>query len=92
MEEKIVIYAAGNPDAYPLEYYDEVTQSYQGIIPDLFRAFSEQSQYDIVYYQLMARIIGNSLEKTIRWICSPAMLLGLRPPPIRVPSPFFRPR
>lgn len=51
MEEKIVIYTAGNPDAYPLEYYDEVTQSYLGIIPDLFRAFSEQSQYDIVYYQ-----------------------------------------
>lgn len=51
MEEKIVIYAAGNPDAYPLEYYDALTQSYQGIIPDLFRTFSEQSQYEIIYYQ-----------------------------------------
>lgn len=51
MEDKIVIYAAGNPDAYPLEYYDEFTQSYQGIIPELFRSFSEQSRYEIIYYQ-----------------------------------------
>ena len=51
MEEKILIYAAGNPDAYPLEYYDADSQAYQGIIPELFREFSAQSRYEIVYYQ-----------------------------------------
>ena len=51
MEEKILVYAAGNPDAYPLEYYDADSQTYKGVIPELFREFSAQSRYEIVYYQ-----------------------------------------
>lgn len=50
MEDNI-IYIAGSPDAYPLEYYDKDSQSYQGVIPELLRRFSEQSQYDVRYYQ-----------------------------------------
>ena len=52
MEEKILVYAAGNPDAYPLEYYDADSQTYKGVIPELFREFSAQSRYEIVYYQV----------------------------------------
>ncbi len=48
--EKIIIYIAGNPDAYPMEYYDEETESFQGVIPELMRTFSEQSVYDVRYY------------------------------------------
>lgn len=51
MEEKIILYVAGNPDAYPLEYYDSETQSYQGVIPQLLRDFSSQSRYEVLYYQ-----------------------------------------
>lgn len=51
MEEKILVFAAGNPDAYPLEYYDADSQTYQGVIPELFREFSAESRYEIVYYQ-----------------------------------------
>ncbi len=50
MEEKTIIYVAGNPDAYPVEYYNEDSQTYEGVIPGLLRDFSEQSSYDIIYY------------------------------------------
>ncbi len=48
--EKTIIYIAGNPDAYPMEYYDVETESFQGVIPELMRRFSEQSGYDVRYY------------------------------------------
>lgn len=51
MEEKEIIYVAGNPNAYPLEYYDEDAGAYQGVIPELLRQFSEQSSYQLIYYQ-----------------------------------------
>lgn len=50
MEDKILIYIAGNPDAYPLEYYDADSQTYQGVIPQLLADFSAQSAYELVYY------------------------------------------
>lgn len=51
MEEKSLIYVAGNPSAYPLEYFDSDTQTFEGVIPRLLREFSAQSTYEIVYYQ-----------------------------------------
>lgn len=50
MSDQIIIYAAGNPAAYPLEYYDASTESYQGVIPQLLAQFSAQSRYEIIYY------------------------------------------
>ena len=50
MSDRVLIYVAGNPDAYPLEYYDEATETYQGVIPELLARFSAQSRYDVVYY------------------------------------------
>lgn len=49
--EEIVIYVAGNPDSYPIEYYDSQSGTYQGVIPDLLRAFSQQTNYEIRYYE-----------------------------------------
>lgn len=49
--EKVVIYVAGNPDLYPLEYYDTETQTYEGVIPRLLARFSEDSQYELRYFQ-----------------------------------------
>lgn len=49
-ENKILIYVAGNPDAYPLEYYDTDSENYAGVIPRLLEQFSAQSNYQVVYY------------------------------------------
>lgn len=49
--EEIVIYVAGNPGSYPVEYYDSESGAYQGVIPELLRAFSQQSNYEIRYYE-----------------------------------------
>lgn len=51
VEEKTLIYVAGNPGAYPLEYFDKDTQTYAGVIPELLAEFSDQSTYEIVYYE-----------------------------------------
>lgn len=47
--EPSLIYVAGNPNAYPIEYYDDETQQYQGLIPELLHTFSASSSFRIVY-------------------------------------------
>lgn len=47
---KIIIYVAGNPDGYPLEYFDPKTGTFQGVIPQLLEEFSERTDYDVRYY------------------------------------------
>ena len=29
------VYIAGNPDMFPIEYYDENTKEYRGILPEM---------------------------------------------------------
>ena len=48
--EQYIIYIAGNPNAYPLEYYDPDSQTYRGVIPELLKRFSQQSEYEVRYY------------------------------------------
>ena len=65
MENDITIYAAGNPNLYPLEYYNAETKSYEGLFPELFERFSSESGYNIIYYSsgeedLRERLIGNT--------------------------------
>ncbi len=48
--EEIIIFVAGNPNMYPIEYYDADTETYQGVIPELLDQFSKQSNYKIKYY------------------------------------------
>lgn len=48
--EKHIVYIAGDPSNYPLEYYDKDSRSYQGVVPELLSRFSEQSRYDVRYY------------------------------------------
>ena len=45
-----IVYAAGNPDLYPIEYYNSETESFEGILPSLLESFSSQSGYSIQYY------------------------------------------
>lgn len=49
--EDVVIFVAGNPDLYPLEYYDTGTGTYEGVIPRLLARFSEETRYEIRYLQ-----------------------------------------
>ncbi len=38
-----IVYVAGHPDFYPLEYYDRQLREYAGIVPDLYRQVAADS-------------------------------------------------
>ena len=46
-----IIYAAGNPDLYPIEYYDSNSGAYEGIIPQMLADFADESGYELSYYR-----------------------------------------
>ena len=67
--EKVLVYIAGNPDAYPVEYYDALSGTYQGLIPELLRNFSQETGYDIQYYEAGKEDRrGSSWPPAARWI------------------------
>lgn len=43
------IYVAGNPDLYPVEYYNKDTGAYEGLMPELLRQVSEQTGLSFTY-------------------------------------------
>lgn len=43
------IYVAGNPDSYPIEYYDPDSESYRGVIPGMLETISEKTGISFVY-------------------------------------------
>ena len=51
MAQNTLIYVAGNPGLYPLEYYDSETGSYMGAIPELLEQFAADRGYELVYYE-----------------------------------------
>ena len=51
------VYVAGSPDKYPIEYYDEKTDEYKGVIPDMLESISRITKIDFVY------INGNKDDK-----------------------------
>ena len=53
------VYVAGSGDNFPLEFYDEETDTYCGVIPDMLGIISERSGVDFVY------INGNRADKNI---------------------------
>ena len=40
------IYIAGNPDMYPIEYYDKRDKEYKGLLPELYKKISAESGID----------------------------------------------
>lgn len=46
-----IIYAAGNPDAFPIEYYSPQTGRFEGLIPSLLRDFSTRGGYSVRYLE-----------------------------------------
>lgn len=43
------VYVAGNPDCYPVEYYNEETQAYEGVMPLIFARISEITGIHFTY-------------------------------------------
>ena len=43
------VFVAGNPDLYPIEYFNPKTQRYEGVIPLLFERISEASGIKFTY-------------------------------------------
>ena len=43
------VYIAGNPDMYPLEYYNAETESYEGILPNIYKGISAQTGIQFAY-------------------------------------------
>lgn len=43
------VYVAGDPDGFPMEYYNDVTGKYEGIMPDALEIVSEKTGLDFVY-------------------------------------------
>lgn len=60
MEEKTLIYVAGNPDAYPLEYFDKDTQTYAGVIPNCWRNFLTKVHMKSYIMRQMAQTTGGA--------------------------------
>ena len=50
LEERGTVYVAGNPDAYPVEYFDKDSGTYRGILPDLLEEFSQETGIQVEYY------------------------------------------
>lgn len=61
--DKGLIYIAGDPDQYPLEYYDPESGNFQGLIPELLRRFSQESGYTVQYYQPDSGDLRDSLTQ-----------------------------
>ena len=45
------IYVSGNPELYPIEYYDSADDTFEGAIPEILADFAEKSGYEIIYYE-----------------------------------------
>ena len=43
------IYIAGDPDMFPIEYYDTQAKEYKGIVPELYKKISDSSGIDFSY-------------------------------------------
>ena len=44
-----IVYVAGNPNLFPFEYYDTTSDSYQGILPELYKQISQTTNLEFVY-------------------------------------------
>ena len=57
------IYIAGNPDMYPIEYYDPKDKLYKGILPDLFEQISKRGGINFSYVNASSSNIQDRLAK-----------------------------
>ena len=43
------VFIAGNPDMYPLEYYDPALNKYRGVLPELYEKISKETGISFTY-------------------------------------------
>lgn len=43
------VYIAGNPNLYPIEYYDDAEMEYKGILPKMYEQLSDETGIDFTY-------------------------------------------
>lgn len=43
------VYVAGNPDCYPVEYYDPESRTFKGVIPDMLEEISKKTGISFTY-------------------------------------------
>ena len=76
MAEEALVYVAGERDAYPMEFYDRQSASYQGVVPRLLEAFSARSGYQVAYYTGLEGASKESLARNAQvdmiYSCIPA--------------------
>lgn len=60
------IYVAGNPDLYPVEYYNEESKTYEGVIPEIFKIVSEKTGVDFVYVSAGKKNQQKELAKNLQ--------------------------
>ena len=60
---KQMVYVAGNPDMYPIEYYDEKDEKYKGILPEVYEKISKKNGIDFSYVNAGNKNTQNSLAK-----------------------------
>jgi len=46
---QITVFVAGNPDLYPIEYYDSKEKQYLGLMPEMYALLSEKTGYEFRY-------------------------------------------
>lgn len=57
------VYIAGNPDLFPLEYYNRETKAFCGVIPDMLSLVSEKTGISFTY---ISAAQGNSQEEAAK--------------------------
>lgn len=60
---KQMVYVAGNPDMYPIEYYDEKSEKYKGILPEVYEKISKENGINFSYVSAGKKDKQNSLAK-----------------------------
>lgn len=48
-KSEAVIYVAGNPDHYPMEYFDKKDHTFKGLVPDLLQIISKKTGIEFIY-------------------------------------------
>ena len=43
------LFVAGNPDLYPIEYYNRLTGKYEGLLPQLYEEISAKTGINFTY-------------------------------------------
>lgn len=57
------VYVAGNPDAYPLEYYSKEKKAFCGVFPDMLKAVSEKTKISFTYISASDQNLQKELSR-----------------------------